>query len=54
MNTIAALAAEFDMEPYGVAAALDLSVDYADHDELDDATAVEYREILTVLVEVAM
>lgn len=54
MNTIAALAAEFDMQPCDVAAALDLDVDYADHAELDDATAVEYREVLTVLAEVAM
>ena len=48
-TTIAALAAEFDMEPYGVAAALDLSADLADADEITEYTEAEAREILTLM-----
>lgn len=54
MTSITTLAAEFDMQPYEVAAALDLGTDYVSDDELDEATAAEYHEILTVLAEVAI
>lgn len=53
-TTIATLAAEFDMQPYAVAAALDLGTDYDETAELDEATGAEYHEILTVLAEVAI
>lgn len=53
MSTITTLAAEFDMEPYAVAAALDLGTDYAETAELDEAAEAEYREVLTMLAAVA-
>lgn len=54
MTTIATLAAEFGMQSYEAAAALDLGADYSDNAELDAATEAEYREILTVLAETAI
>lgn len=52
--TISTLAAEFDMQPYAVAAALDLGTDYDESAELDGTAPAEYREILTVLAATAV
>lgn len=49
MTTIASLAAEYRSQPYEVAAALDLGTDYAENEQLDDATEAEYREILDII-----
>ena len=46
MTTIASLAAEYDMQPYELAAYLDLGTDYTDMAELDERTEAEYRDIL--------
>ncbi len=53
MTAITTLAAEFDMQPYAVATALDLGTGYDEAAELDEATAAEYRDILAVLAQVA-
>lgn len=54
MATISTLAAEFGMQSYEAAAALDLGTDYSDHADLDAATEAEYREVLTALAETAV
>lgn len=51
MTTIISLAREFDIEPHEVAASLDLGRDYDDLAELDETTAAEYREVLTIMAQ---
>lgn len=53
MTSIRTLAADFDAQPYEIAAALDLGRDYDETAQLDEDTAVEYREILTISAQVA-
>ena len=51
MTTIRSLAAEYDAQPYEIAAALDLGATYSEVDDLDAATEAEYRAILDVMRE---
>ncbi len=50
--TIADLAAEFGMEPYAVAAALDLGT-LSQHAEIPVDDAAEYRQILQIMADQA-
>lgn len=53
MATIQTLGTEYGMEPHEVAAALDLGTDYRENAELDEATEVDYREVLEIMAEQA-
>ena len=54
MTTIQTLAAEYDMQPHAVRAALDLGDahdDQTDITEFDDWTEAEARDVLTAMTE---
>lgn len=51
MTTIRTLADQHDMQPYELAALLDLGRDYDETAELDPATESEYREVIAVAQE---
>lgn len=53
MTSIRTLAADFDAQPYEIAALLDLGRDYNENAQIDEDTAAEYREILTISAQVA-
>jgi type IV secretory pathway VirD2 relaxase len=49
MTTIRDLAAEYAIQPYEVAAGLDLGADWTETGDLAAATEREYREVLDIL-----
>ena len=53
MTTIRTLAAEWDAQPYEVAAFLDLGREYDETAELDEATEATYREMWAAGLAVA-
>ena len=53
MATIRTLATDYQMQPYEVAAALDLGWPYDETAELDHAPEATYREVLDLMAEQA-
>ena len=53
MTTIRSLAAEYDAQPYEIAATLDLGADYSETAEIPADVEAEYRQILDIATDLA-